>query len=123
MYTQISPECVSWFCDLATQPCLLRHQKMVGHAETSSEFFGIVCRQSFRLQSFQFFKNVSNKIFKVLLLIVFVQYYILTLLDGEVAHGEGHGVAREDVVPAVDVLPVDGETSSRQKGQDPPGYV
>ena len=54
---------------------------------------------------------------------MFVQYYILTLLDGEVAHGEGHGVAREDVVPAVDVLPVDGETSSRQKCQDPPGYV
>ena len=54
---------------------------------------------------------------------MFVQYYILTLLDGEVAHGEGHGVAREDVVPAVDVLPVDGESSSRQKCQDPPGYV
>ena len=37
----------------------------------------------------------------------------LTLLDDQVAHGEGHGMPGEDVVPAVDVLPTDGETSSR----------
>jgi hypothetical protein len=33
----------------------------------------------------------------------------LTLFDDEEAKGEDHGVAGEDVVPAVDVLPVDGQ--------------
>jgi hypothetical protein len=33
----------------------------------------------------------------------------LTLFDDEEAEGEDHGVAGEDVVPAVDVLPVDGQ--------------
>ena len=42
----------------------------------------------------------------------------LTLLDDQVAHGEGHGVPREDVVPAVDVLPIDGEASPRYYCQD-----
>ena len=37
----------------------------------------------------------------------------ITLLDDQVAHGEGHGVPGEDRVPTVDVLPTDGETSSR----------
>jgi hypothetical protein len=34
---------------------------------------------------------------------------MLTLFDDEEAEGEDHGVAGEDVVPAVDVLPVDGQ--------------
>ena len=42
-----------------------------------------------------------------------VNIFILTLLDGEVPHGEGHGVPREDVVATVDVLPVDREASTR----------
>ncbi len=33
----------------------------------------------------------------------------LTLFDDEEAEGEDHGVTGEDVVPAVDVLPVDGQ--------------
>ena len=37
---------------------------------------------------------------------------LLTLLDGQIGHGQGHRVSREDVVPAVDVLPVDGEAPS-----------
>ncbi len=39
----------------------------------------------------------------------------LTLFDDEEAEGEDHGVAGEDVVPAVDVLPVDGQTHTRHQ--------
>jgi len=35
------------------------------------------------------------------------------LFNGEIPHGEGHGVPGEDVVPAVDVLSIDGEASAR----------
>ena len=38
---------------------------------------------------------------------------ILTLLDSQVAHSQGHGVPTEDVVSTVDVVPVDGETPTR----------
>ncbi len=39
----------------------------------------------------------------------------LTLFDDEEAEGEDHGVAGEDVVPAVDVLPVDGQPHTRHQ--------
>ena len=42
------------------------------------------------------------------------------LLDGEVAHGESHGVPGEDVVATVDVLPVDGESPTRQQSDNTP---
>ena len=45
------------------------------------------------------------------------------LLDGEVAHGESHGVPGENVVAAVDVLPVDGESPTRQQSDNTPTYV
>ena len=45
------------------------------------------------------------------------------MFDGEVGHGEGHGVPTEDVVPTVDVLPVDGEAPARQEGDHPPCYI
>ena len=48
---------------------------------------------------------------------------LLTLLDGQIGHGQGHRVPREDVVPAVDVLPVDGQAPSRQQGNHTPGHV
>ena len=48
---------------------------------------------------------------------------LLTLLDGEVCHGERHGVAGEDVVAAVDVLAVDGEAAAGQQGDDAPRHV
>ena len=35
----------------------------------------------------------------------------LTLLDGEIAKSQGHGVPGEDVVATEDMLPVDGEAS------------
>jgi len=35
------------------------------------------------------------------------------LFDGQVAHGQGHGVSREDVVTAVHMLPINGESSPR----------
>ena len=35
--------------------------------------------------------------------------------DTDVLHGEGHGVAGEDVVAAVDMLPVDRETTARKQ--------
>ena len=47
----------------------------------------------------------------------------LTLLDGEVAHGEGHGVPREDVVTTVYVLPIDRETATGEEGYHSPSYV
>ena len=34
------------------------------------------------------------------------------MFDGEIGHGEGHGVPTEDVVPTVDMIPVDGETAT-----------
>ena len=37
---------------------------------------------------------------------------ILTLLDSQVAHSEGHGVTTEDIVTTVNVVPVDGESST-----------
>ena len=43
----------------------------------------------------------------------------LTLFDDEVAEGEYHGVAGEDVVPAVDVLPVDGEAHAGHQHKHP----
>ena len=42
-----------------------------------------------------------------------------TLPDDQIPQGEGHGVAREDVVTAVHVLPIDRQPSSRHDGQDP----
>ena len=43
----------------------------------------------------------------------------LTLLDGEIAKSQGHGVPGEDVVAAEDMLPVDGEASAGDDGQHP----
>ena len=43
----------------------------------------------------------------------------LTFFDDEVSHGEHHGVSGEDVVAAVDVLPVDGEPHPGHQDQDP----
>ena len=37
---------------------------------------------------------------------------VLTLLDSQVAHGEGHGVPTEDVVTTVNVVPIDGEAAT-----------
>ena len=45
------------------------------------------------------------------------------LLDGQIGHGQSHRVPREDVVPAVDVLPVDGQASSRQQGDNTSRHV
>ena len=39
-------------------------------------------------------------------------WLILTLLDGQVAHGERHGVTGEDVISAVHVHTVDGQASA-----------
>lgn len=38
---------------------------------------------------------------------------ILTLLDGQVAHGKCHRVPTEDIVTTVNVVPVDGESPTR----------
>ena len=46
----------------------------------------------------------------------FVMYYdsmILTLLDGHVRHRQSHRVTGEDIVSAVDVFAIDGQSSSR----------
>ena len=43
---------------------------------------------------------------------------ILTLFDGQVSHGEGHGVSTEDVVSTVDMIPIDAESSSRRYSDD-----
>ena len=40
------------------------------------------------------------------------------MLDTEVGHDKDHSVTTEDVVPAVHVLPVDGEAASRQDLDD-----
>ena len=47
----------------------------------------------------------------------------LTLLDGEVSHGQRHCVTGEDIVAAVDVLPVDRKAASRKQSYHPPGNV
>ena len=47
----------------------------------------------------------------------------ITLFDGEIGHGEGHGVPTEDVVATVDVLPVDAESPPGQESYDPPRYI
>ena len=41
------------------------------------------------------------------------------MLDTEVGHDKHHGMAGEDVVPAVDVLPVDGQAAPWQDLDDP----
>ena len=46
-----------------------------------------------------------------------------TLFDGKVGHGESHGVAAEDVVPAVDVLPIDRESPARQQSDHSPRHI
>ena len=46
----------------------------------------------------------------------FVMYndsMILTLLDGHVRHRQSHGVSGEDIVSAIDVFAIDGQSSSR----------
>ena len=48
---------------------------------------------------------------------------ILTLLDDQVGHGEGHGVAGEDVVAAVNVFAIDGQSSARQQSYNPPRHI
>ena len=46
----------------------------------------------------------------------------LTLLDAEIGHDEYDCVAREDVVTAVHVLPVDGEAAPGEDGDHPVDY-
>ena len=48
---------------------------------------------------------------------------VLTLFDGEIGHGEGHGVATEDVVATVNVFPVDGESTTAEESYHPPRYI
>ena len=45
--------------------------------------------------------------------------FLPTLLDGEVAECERHGVAGEDVVPAEHVLPVDAKAAAGDDRQHP----
>ena len=45
-----------------------------------------------------------------------------TLLDAEISHDEYHCVTGEDVVPAVHVLPVDGEAAPGEDGDHPVDY-
>ena len=51
------------------------------------------------------------------------QTVVLTLFDGQVSHCEGHGMPREDVISAVDVVPVDTEAPARWYGDDSPHVV
>ena len=44
--------------------------------------------------------------------------FVLTLLGHQIAEGEGHGVAGEDVVTAVDMLAIDREATAGYDGED-----